>query len=328
MLVRQQLRCRLRACCLVLAGLVAFLCCRANLELRAAAMVFGLRHPPLSQLYRVGNNRRLNHIATAASPVIEANFQQIEFVKLGANDEISAYVVGPSDAPAVIVIQEWWGVTDQVKYHAAKIAAEGYRCLIPDLYKGKVGVDVEEAQHHSGNLDFPGAIGEIAQAAEWLKETGSPKVGVTGFCMGGALTLGSLAASPVLVCGAPFYGCNFQLFDPQTLKKPVEGHFGMLDTMEGFSDKATGKKLQADLKAAGNKDVKVWFYPKVGHAFMNTDPSPFASFEEREAAMGFPPYNADTAGHAWARLLRFFKKHIGPGQVAYTGEGQGDSVAV
>lgn len=270
--------------------------------MKRATFIRGLGPLPSRPQHKVGV------ITRSAAPT--STPPEMKLVKLGDEGDIPAYVVGPEGKPAVIVIQEWWGVTDQVKRQAARIAAEGYRCLIPDLYKGKVGVDVEEAQHNMENLDFPGALQEIRQAAEWLAKEGSTKIGITGFCMGGALTLGGLAVSPLIVCGAPFYGCNFQLFDAQTLKKPVQGHFGMEDKFEGFSDPATGKKLQADLKAGGNKDVKVFFYPKVGHAFMNEDPAPFSSFDERQAKMGFPAYDEDTATHAWGRLLNFLKKHL------------------
>ena len=169
-------------------------------------------------------------------------------------------------APAVIVIQEWWGITDIVKAHALKIAKEGgYRVLIPDIYKGKQGVDVEEAHHLMSNLDFPAAVKEISAAAAYLKQEGAPAVGITGFCMGGALTLGALAASPDLKCGVPFYGANFGLFEPAQLAgKPVQGHFGEKDAMEGFSDPPTAQKLQADLRAAGNAAAEVFIYPGVG----------------------------------------------------------------
>lgn len=73
------------------------------------------------------------------------------------------------------------------------------------------------------NLDFPGAVDEIAAAAAHLKAEGSPTIGITGFCMGGALTMGGLAKSADIKCGAPFYGVNFGLFDCAVLKdKPVQ----------------------------------------------------------------------------------------------------------
>eukprot|EP00930_Biecheleria_cincta_P081036 TRINITY_DN6962_c0_g2_i1.p1 TRINITY_DN6962_c0_g2~~TRINITY_DN6962_c0_g2_i1.p1 ORF type:complete len:274 (+),score=53.93 TRINITY_DN6962_c0_g2_i1:51-872(+) len=228
---------------------------------------------------------------------------------------MTALIGGSSKgAPAVIVIQEWWGVNEQIKQHASRIAEEGkFRVLIPDIYKGKLGVDAEEAQHLMGNLNFPEAVTEIADAAAYLKSEGAPKVGVIGFCMGGALTLGSLAASEDITCGVPFYGINFGLFDMKALAtKPVQGHFGGLDASTGFSDPPTAQKLAYELKHVGNYDADIFFYNNVGHSFLNDMPAPYASFEEREAKLGFPPYNHEQAELAWRRLLQFFGKHLRP----------------
>ena len=135
-----------------------------------------------------------------------------------------------------------------------------------------------------------------------------------GFCMGGALTMGALAASDHLVAGAPFYGVNFDLFKMEDLKgKSVQGHFGALDTMEGFSDPATGEKLALDMFAANgtDDDQQTFIYPGVGHAFMNDSPAPFDSFESRQETMGFPPFDQAQADHAWMRLLTFLGEHLG-----------------
>ncbi|EIE18786.1 dienelactone hydrolase, partial [Coccomyxa subellipsoidea C-169] len=101
---------------------------------------------------------------------------------------IPGFVGGPKNRPGVIVLQEWWGVTDEIKEQAEHLSKLGnYRVLIPDLYKGSIGVDAEEASHLMNNLDFKAAVEEIKTADKWLRETGSSKVGATGFCMGGAL---------------------------------------------------------------------------------------------------------------------------------------------
>lgn len=226
---------------------------------------------------------------------------------------IPGLVGGPKGAPAVIVIQEWWGITDTIKAQAERVAADGgFRVFVPDIYKGEKGVNAEEAHHLMSNLDFPKAVAEISEAAAFLKAEGSPKVGIVGFCMGGALTMGALAASKDIACGAPFYGVNFGLFDipTQLVSKPVQGHFGQEDKMEGFSDAATGLKLEAELVAAGNSNAKVYVYDGVGHAFMNESPAPFASFEARQQEMGFPPYDQAQAELAWGRMLAFFGTHL------------------
>lgn len=231
-------------------------------------------------------------------------------VKLGDNEDIPVYVGGEADAPSIIVIQEWWGVDRGTMKKALRLAQHGYRVLVPDIYKGKKGINAEEASHLMGELDFQKAIEEISIAAQYLRKTGSPRVGVVGFCMGGALALGALAASDDIVAGAPFYGVNLGLFDTKTLKKPVQGHFGALDAMEGFSDPATGKKLEQELTDAGNKRAKVFIYEGVGHAFMNPEPAPFSTFEERQEKMGFPAYDMGQADLAWGRLLDFFLEHL------------------
>eukprot|EP00494_Astrolonche_serrata_P027834 UN28099 len=91
------------------------------------------------------------------------------------------YVVGKENAPGVVVLQEWWGVDYEVKNHAIHISqiGDGYRALIPDLYRGKVALEVAEAQHLMEGLDWQGAIKDIQASVKWLKENGSPRVGVT-----------------------------------------------------------------------------------------------------------------------------------------------------
>ena len=78
------------------------------------------------------------------------------------------------------------------------------RCLIPDIYHGKLGIDKEEAHHLYSNLDWPRAVEELSQAVQFLKEEGSEKVGAIGFCMGGALAVAACQHCGI-DCAAPFY---------------------------------------------------------------------------------------------------------------------------
>lgn len=219
-----------------------------------------------------------------------------------------AYVCGPKGAPAVIVLQEWWGVTSQVQLQAQRIASQGYRCLVPDLYKGKLGVDAEEASHMMGNLDFPGAVEEIRAAATYLKEEGSHACGVTGFCMGGALSLASAVRSQgELACAAPFYGVPDQTyFDCSTIKIPVQAHFGKLDSLAGFSDPAAADALKARLEKAGCPH-EVHMYEGVAHGFMNDE----AAFIEKKKAMFGADHSPEAVDTAYVRLFDFFGKHLG-----------------
>ena len=106
---------------------------------------------------------------------------------------LQGYLAEPAraaGAPGLVVIQEWWGLNDQIRGVADRLAAAGYRALVPDLYRGKSTVEAEEAHHLMSHLDFgDAATQDVRGAVQFLKAGGSAKVGVTGFCMGGALTL-------------------------------------------------------------------------------------------------------------------------------------------
>src|SRR5260370_7851701 len=95
----------------------------------------------------------------------------------------------PSGAAAVVVIQEWWGVNDQIRGVADRLASAGYIALVPDLYRGKSTVAAEEAHHLMTGLNFGDAASQdIRGAAQFLKIR-SGKVGLTAFSLAGALTL-------------------------------------------------------------------------------------------------------------------------------------------
>jgi carboxymethylenebutenolidase len=111
-----------------------------------------------------------------------------------------------SSAPGFVVIQEWWGLNDQIKKTADRLAEAGYRALVPDFYRDKVTTAADEANHLMTNLNFPDAAGQdIRGAVQYLKQS-SKKVTVGGFCMGGALTI--LAAVRVAPPIWDRLGCN------------------------------------------------------------------------------------------------------------------------
>src|SRR5258708_9030075 len=118
---------------------------------------------------------------------------------------VNGYLAEPAGggkAPGIVVIQEWWGLNDQIKGVADKLAKAGYRALVPDLYRGKTTVDAQEANHLMTGLNFGDAASQdIRGAVQYLKKGGSPKVGVTGFCMGGALTILSAVNVPAMDAG-------------------------------------------------------------------------------------------------------------------------------
>src|SRR5256885_13468277 len=123
---------------------------------------------------------------------------------------VKGYLAEPaagSKAPGMVVIQEWWGLNDQIRGVADQLAKAGYRALVPDLYRGKTAVDAKEANHLMTGLNFGDAAGQdIRGAVQHLKKSGSAKVGVTGFCMGGALTVLSAVNLPEMDAGGIWDG--------------------------------------------------------------------------------------------------------------------------
>jgi carboxymethylenebutenolidase len=244
----------------------------------------------------------LRAMASSAAP----EFQKIEIQR--DDTTFNAYVVGKEDAPGIVVLQEWWGVDYEIKNHAANIAKmdSGYKTLIPDLYRGKVGLDAAEAQHLMDDLDWQGAIKDITASVKWLKENGSEKVGVTGFCMGGALSIASAVLVPGVDSVVAFYGVpSPQLADPSSAKAPVQAHFGELDNFVGFSDVTAAKSLEEKLKASG-VPYEVHIYPGNGHAFMNSSHEAVS----RKKELGFAEHDQASVDLAWSRFRSWMKKYL------------------
>jgi carboxymethylenebutenolidase len=122
-------------------------------------------------------------------------------------DGYLAEPAGGANAPGIVVIQEWWGVNEQIRGVADRLATAGYRALVPDLYRGKSTIEAEEAHHLMTGLNFADAASQdIRGAVQFLKAHGN-KVGVTGFCMGGALTLLAACMAPEIHASVVWYGC-------------------------------------------------------------------------------------------------------------------------
>ncbi|DBA95264.1 TPA: hypothetical protein ACH3X3_013158 [Trebouxia sp. C0006] len=167
-------------------------------------------------------------------------------------------------------VQEWWGVTDDLKEIAVDISKRNYRALIPDLYKGKVGVEVEEAKH----------------------------VGCMGFCMGGALTL-AMSQSGKIDCGAPCYGLPSEGHgEAEKMKIPLQGHFGRQDTFFPVKDAEAFAKKCND--SGGNFELFV--YDDAGHAFLTA--------EDHREKLDQPLSSDETRKLAWSRIYKFFDKHL------------------
>lgn len=225
--------------------------------------------------------------------------------KITFSDSIPGWIGGPKGKPAVIVLQEWWGITEEIKRQAQYISEEtGSRVLVPDLYRGKMGVNGEEASHMMENLDWPRAIKDVAEAGKFLKSEGSPKIASIGFCMGGALAL--LSAEHADVDGAiSFYGTpDPKLGHPEKIKIKVQCHSGTDDALKGFSDPAT---VKAWCEKIPNKNFEFYEYPGEGHAFMNSSPD----IKELMAKADIPTdSDKSSQDKGWKRAFSYLKEAL------------------
>ncbi|CAO2183801.1 unnamed protein product [Urochloa humidicola] len=245
--------------------------------------------------------------AAMATDSSAAPFQKIQIQR--EDTTFDAYVVGKESAPGIVVLQEWWGVDYEIKNHAIHISqlGGGYRALIPDLYRGKVALDVAEAQHLMEGLDWQGAVKDIQASVKWLKSNGSPKVGVTGYCMGGALSIASGVLVPEVDAVVAFYGTpSSELADPSKAKAPIQAHFGEHDSFVGFSDVTAAKSLEEKLKSSG-VPYEVHIYPGCSHAFMNTSPEAL----KRKKGMGLTDENQEAVDLAWSRFSAWMGRFLG-----------------
>ena len=202
-------------------------------------------------------------------------------------------------APGVVVIQEWWGLNDQIKGVADKLAAAGYRALVPDLYRGKVALEENEAEHLMTNLNFADAAGQdVRGAVRHLKATGSATVGVTGFCMGGALTLLSAVNVPEADASVVWYGFPpLEYVDVAKIKAPLMAHWATEDTVFPIAKVDDLEKKFRD----GHANFEFHRYP-AKHAFAN----------ETADAKNLPylKHDAAAAELAWRRTMDFLAKHL------------------
>jgi len=193
--------------------------------------------------------------------------------------------------PGVVVIQEWWGLNDQICGVADRFARAGYNALAPDLYKGRLTTEPDEANHLMTGLDFADATHQDLRGAAQHLQAQSDRVAVMGYCMGGALTIAAAVHVPEFAAGVCFYGIPPKAFaDPAKVRIPLQGHFANKDdwcTPDAVDD------LERTLKSAGVRH-EIYRYD-AAHAFAN----------ERSAA-----YDVGCANQAWERMAAFLGAQI------------------
>ncbi len=208
-----------------------------------------------------------------------------------------AYEAKPAGAgpfPAVVVLQEWWGLNEHIKDVTRRVAAEGYLALAPDLYHGTVTADPNEAGKLMGALKPDAAVRDMKAAVDFLahRAAKADRIGVTGFCMGGRLALLLAANDARVKASAGWYGVPVP--DDATLKRIKAEVLYIYGDQDPFVPKTEVDRLSAALKAGGVKG-KVAIYP-APHAFFN-DTRPEV-------------YQPQHAKDAWGKVLDLFRRTL------------------
>jgi len=222
---------------------------------------------------------------------------KIETLNLSTSHGATTAHVARPDADttaAVILIQEWWGINDHIRDIAGRYADEGFVCVAPDLYRGKLAKDAKEAAAMMQGLGIEDGMETIRAAlAETKAKYNSLKLGITGYCMGGTFALRAACEIPELGAAAPFYG---DVPDDVVLKELRVPTLFIAGKLDAWINPAKVGGLEA---AARKHDLPVETVSyDADHAFFNnTRPE---------------VYDAKAATDAWRRVLAHFKNYLQP----------------
>ncbi len=206
----------------------------------------------------------------------------------------TAYVARPlTEATAgVLLIQEYWGINDHIRDLAGRYADQGYLCVAPDLYRGKLAADPKEASAMMQALGIEDGMEIIRRSVDAAEKTyGINRFAINGFCMGGTFALRAACEIPELKAAAPFYGDIPEENILKQLKVPTLFIAGKRDAWIN-QEKVNGLK---EVAKKYNLPVEVISYD-ADHAFFN-DTRPQV-------------YDAESSKDAWQRVLEHFRKHL------------------
>jgi carboxymethylenebutenolidase len=216
------------------------------------------------------------------------------------NGEAHGYLAVPESGsgPGVIVIQEWWGLTDHIADVADRLAAEGFVALAPDLYGGRTTHDADEAGELMMSLPVDAAARDLGGAVDFLlghDAVTSSTVGAVGFCMGGGFVLLLAAQQGSRVSAAvPYYGVGPAV--PSTyngLSAAVQGHYGLKDDFYPAED---ARRQESQIREESGAEVEFHFYD-AAHAFHN-DTNKLGTYSEQDATL------------AWSRTVDFLRATV------------------
>ncbi len=215
------------------------------------------------------------------------------------HDTVSGYFALPAGKgpfPGIVMVHEWWGLTDWIKENARMFAGKGYAVLAVDLYRGGVAKDAEAAHELMRGLPEDRAARDLVAAVQYLRtrpEVEKEKIGSIGWCMGGGYSLETALHVPDLSACVVCYGrLVTDTSRVKTIPCPILGIFGADDL--GIPPKDVN--AFASLAKEVGKSVDVKIYSGAGHAFMNpTNPK---------------AYRKESSADAWSRIEKFFKKTL------------------
>ena len=242
---------------------------------------------------------RANHAKAAIVPPDDARVRAERITFPGATGEMQAYLARPADAPGalpgVVVIHENRGLNPHIEDVARRLALEGFVALAPDFLSPKGGTPANEDQAREliGQLDQQQTIQNALAALDFLKgnDATTGKVGVVGFCWGGALANQIAVNSAEVDAVVPFYGRQPASGDVARIRSPLLLHYAGLDERIN----AGIPEYERALKEAG-VNYTIYMYEGANHAFHN---------DTSEAR-----YDPAAARLAWSRTIDFFKQHL------------------
>jgi carboxymethylenebutenolidase len=229
---------------------------------------------------------------------MENALQNVTFASNGSTAHGYLSLPESGSGPGVVVIQEWWGLTNHIADVADRLAAEGFVALAPDLFGGATAHDADEATKLMQELPVQRAARDLGGAVDYLlghDAVTSSTIGAVGFCMGGGFVL-VLAAQQGDKIGAavPFYGVLGEQYPSfERLSARVLGHFGDQDEMQSIDQV---RELAATIERQSGRKPDFRFYP-AGHAFFND-----------QNLLG--TYDPDQAAKAWDATVRFLREQL------------------
>lgn len=232
----------------------------------------------------------------------EVNAEEVTYGTIGETP-LTGYMALPANAdpdtplPGIIVIQEWWGLNENIEAMTRHLAAEGYSALAVDLYDDQIADTPDDARAlvQAALADPDRLTQNVVAAYHYLADTmAAPKVASLGWCFGGTWSLNTALALPDQLDAAVIYyggGITTDEDSLATLEMPIQGHFGLLDSNPSPE---TVQKFEQVLDSLG-KDAEVYQYANAGHAFANPSGT---------------KYNEAAAELAWDRTVRFLNETL------------------